>query len=511
MAQTPITINSSDMPVVGDTLRYSTAGTTGLNASTISTNTGANYTWNFSNLVPTDQLLQSFKSSSATPYLLYFAGMVGYKRADSISLGPITQKNVWDFYKTVATKYTIEGTGFSVSGIPLASDYSDPDELYNFPLNYADIDSGTFSVSTSIPTLGSLTQAGKRKNIVDGWGKITTPFGTFDAIRVRSIVTETDTIKIVTPFPFTLPFPNNRVEYRWLAKGVHIPMLEIVVNNGVTISSVKYRDQYHYIPVTPAANFTANNVYPKINDIVKITDASTDIPTRWKWTITPATYTFANGTNDTLQNIEVKFTANGNYTIALRAQNLAGFNVATKTAYIKVGDVPVVKFGADKKNANIANVVSFADSSSNFPSRWKWTILPSTYSFNSGSMDTLKSIQVLFNKGGFYTVDLKVTNPWGSDQATKSNYVWINFPAGIATQGCKNVQVFPSPVSDKLSFIFPSVESGIITIYNALGEKIKVEDVRNSNTILVNDLTPGIYIIEGSVGSQIFRARFVKK
>src|SRR6185436_7728587 len=133
----------------------------------------------------------------------------------SINAGPATMKNVWDFFKNTTTKFTLEGTGFTLNGFPLASDYTDPDEWYYFPLNYNDNDSGTFYVSTTVPGLGTYIQAGKRKNTVDGWGKITTPFGTFDTLRVRSVVTETDTIKITTPFPFTLPIPNNRVEFKW--------------------------------------------------------------------------------------------------------------------------------------------------------------------------------------------------------------------------------------------------------------------------------------------------------
>ena len=513
-AQTPITINSSDMPAVNDTLRYSTAATTGLNANTISTNTGANYTWNYNGLTATSQLLESFKSSLSTPYALYFSGMVGYKRADSIVLGPVTQKNVWDFYRNTATKFTLEGTGFTTSGIPLASDYSNPDELYYFPLNYTDIDSGTFYVSTNIPTLGSYVQAGKRKNTVDGWGKITTPFGTFDVIRMKSVITETDTVKITFggfPLP-PIPIPNNRVEYKWLAKGVHIPILEIVVttSGGAQVSSVKYRDQYRYIPKTPVSNFTADNVYPKMNDIVKLSDMSADIPTRWKWFITPATYTFENGTNDTMQNVFVKFTAKGNYTIGLRAQNLAGMNTLTKNAYIKVGDMPSIKFGANKVNANIAEIVTLTDSSLNVPSRWKWTILPSTFTYNTGSVDTLKSIGVKFNKGGFYTIDLKVTNPWGNDQATKTNYVWVNFPAGINSNTRAAFDIYPNPVTDEIRFNLLDPYMGIISIYNTHGALVYTGIASEKNSIDVKNLSNGIYIIEVKSNSANLKARFIK-
>ena len=509
-----ISINNTDMPVVNDTLRYSTAATNSFTPANLATSTGANYTWNYGFLTPPSQLLESFKSSTSTPYLLYFAGMVGYKRADSISLGPLVQKNVWDFYKTTTAKYTIEGTGFTTSGIPLASDYSDPDELYYFPLNYSDQDSGTFSVSTTIPGIGGYIQAGKRKNTVDGWGQITTPFGTFSVLRVKSVITETDTIKITTPFAFTIPFTNNRIEYRWLAKGIHIPILEVTISNGIggtNITEIKYRDQYRYIPQAPAANFTANTVFPKIGNTVILTDQSANLPTRWKWTITPATYTFANGTNDTLQNIQVKFTANGNYNVSLRATNAKGNNTATKNAYIKVGDVPVIKFGASKLNANIADLININDSSSNTPTRWKWTILPSSYTYNTGSVDTLKNVVVSFSKGGFYTVDLKVTNPWGSDQATKTNYIWINFPAGINANSTSGMAVYPNPVTKQLQFETPEFTTSKLRVYDSFGKLVMEGNAKSGEAIDVSALSAGVYIIDLENNGKHAMARFIKE
>lgn len=516
-AQTPITVTSTDMPVVNDTLRYSTADTTGLKPGIINAATGPNYTWNYGALVPVDQFLQSFKSSASTPYFLYFSGMVGYKRADSISLGPLTQKNVWDFYKTTATKYTIEGTGFTTSNIPLASDYSDPDELYNFPLNYNDKDSTTFAVKTTIPGFGEYIQAGSRVSIVDGWGKVTTPFGTFDALRVKSMVYEIDTIKITSPISFTLPFPNNHVEYRWLAKGIHIPVLEIIMRvapgiGTVSIQSVRYRDQARFIPKAPTANFTADMTYAKINDVVKLTDQSIDAPTRWKWTITPNTYTLANGSVDTLQNIDVKFTANGNYTVSLRAQNAIGQNTATKNAYIHIGNTPVIAFGADKKNANINDLVTLTDSSTNTPTRWKWTILPSTYTFNTGSVDTLKSIGVKFTKGGFYTIDLKVTNPWGSDQTTKTNYIWIAFPAGINTLDKTAMYISPNPVRDALHLQLNSGAGSQVKVYNANGALVQEETTASDMFVLhVEQLPKGMYVLQVVSNGALQQARFIKE
>ena len=505
-SQTPITINSSDMPVVNDTLRYSSANTIIGYAST-----GANYTWNFANLTSTSQTLQNFKSSFSTPYSLYFTGMVGYKRADSINLVLITMKNVWDFYRNTSSKWTLEGTGFQISGLPLASDYSDPDEIYNFPLNFNDKDSTTFRVKTTIPSIGALVQQGSRSTVVDGWGKITTPFGTFDCLRVKSIVYEVDTLSITSPFPFSTPIPRNRTEYRWLAKGVHIPILEVVVGPGNAIQSVTYRDSYKYIPVAPVADFSASPIFAKVTDNVSFTDLSTNGPTRWKWTITPNTITYVSG-NDTVQNPQIKFNAIGNYTVQLRATNSAGNNTVTKTNYIKVGEAPIADFSADKTVAALGETITLKDLSTGSPNKWKWSIFPTNFNFVNASNDSTQNPELQFSKGGLYLVDLKVTNPWGNNNATKANYIYVNFPAGMENR--KNpFQIFPNPVSDEMHIDF-TLDNYPITfsIYDMTGQEIERIRHVTGNKIDINtkNWVKGIYLISIQTPQSVYFTRIVK-
>ncbi len=84
----------------------------------------------------------------------------------------------------------------------------------------------------------------------------------------------------------------------------------------------------------PVADFSANNVAPCIGATVTFTDASTNTPTSWSWSITPSTYIYTGGTSATSQNPKVIFNASGAYTIALTATNAYGSNTNTKTAYI---------------------------------------------------------------------------------------------------------------------------------------------------------------------------------
>ena len=94
-----ITITQSDMPSSGDTLRYS-------NTNSIYTweTTGASYTWNFDSLKPSGQGVNSYKSMlSVDPINAVLLGGLsdfGLKVIDSIPLGIVTFKNIYNFFKT---------------------------------------------------------------------------------------------------------------------------------------------------------------------------------------------------------------------------------------------------------------------------------------------------------------------------------------------------------------------------------------------------------------------------
>jgi len=66
-----ITITSSDLPKPNDTARYSIADPISI---TNIDSSGANYTWDYSNLKAHKQQLNEYVPSSKTAYMLYFFG-----------------------------------------------------------------------------------------------------------------------------------------------------------------------------------------------------------------------------------------------------------------------------------------------------------------------------------------------------------------------------------------------------------------------------------------------------
>lgn len=93
-------------------------------------------------------------------------------------------------------------------------------------------------------------------------------------------------------------------------------------------------------PTPPVANFGADSVVGTTNTVVHLVDSSTNTPTAWQWTITPNTFSFQNGTNDTTQNPEVKFNAAGDYTVKLVVTNDDGSDSLTRSDYIHISEAP---------------------------------------------------------------------------------------------------------------------------------------------------------------------------
>lgn len=96
----------------------------------------------------------------------------------------------------------------------------------------------------------------------------------------------------------------------------------------------------------PVADFSADKLTPCVGATVNFTDLSTNTPTSWAWSFSPATVTYVGGTSATSQNPKVTFNAAGAYNVTLIATNATGSNTMTKTAYINpitAGSLPLVE------------------------------------------------------------------------------------------------------------------------------------------------------------------------
>jgi PKD repeat protein len=170
--------------------------------------------------------------------------------------------------------------------------------------------------------------------------------------------------------------------------------------------------------VTPVADFSATTFTPYYNQAVTLQDLSVYSPTSWKWKITPNTITFINGTNSASKNPQVTFNSIGTFTIKLIASNSAGADSITKTVTTKNYTKPVAEFQANPTTVKAGQMVSFLDQSSNDPTSWVWYFGDNDSSYSQHPIHT-------YSNTGSYSVGLTVTNPAGSSNKVKGNYVKV--------------------------------------------------------------------------------------
>jgi hypothetical protein len=236
-----IVIDQTDMPEEGDTLRVSL--TTDIPGDYIQT--GADMTWDFSALTKTSQQVSSFVNVMSTPSIYWFTFIPGIvcnlaSPGNNLPAFPgLPFSNYFDFLKKSPAQFSDAGYAFQLSAIPIALKYDSPDIYYTFPCTMGSNWSSNSFASISIPGLIYFGSSRSRTSIVDGWGNLTTPFGTFQTIRVKSEIVEHDSVfldSLGSGFPYT----RTITEYKWLGKGQGIPLLQIT-EEGLLKTAI-YRD-----------------------------------------------------------------------------------------------------------------------------------------------------------------------------------------------------------------------------------------------------------------------------
>ncbi|MFM7218400.1 MAG: T9SS type A sorting domain-containing protein, partial [Bacteroidota bacterium] len=248
--QAQITIGTADLPSAGRNYLMSIANPlTGANYAL----TGAGQVWDFSQLTAQSQRTDSFLSINATSAVfsvVFFNSSFNPNRANvatggaDFNLGTTAVNDVYNFFYNSSSAYTQVGFGATIGGIPAPFTYNPKDVVYSFPLQFGDIDTSFSSYNVDLSsTLGLYFRVNRtRVNNVDGWGTLITPYGTHDVLRVKTTIVERDSVHIDSlNFGLNLP-PVTTIEYKWMASGEGVPLLQANANAGGTVNQVVYRD-----------------------------------------------------------------------------------------------------------------------------------------------------------------------------------------------------------------------------------------------------------------------------
>ncbi|WP_310393611.1 hypothetical protein [Hymenobacter sp.] len=269
-------IDRTDMPTVTtaapvDSLRLSVASPVLPASAPPLTQRGANQTWNYAGLLPLTQRVERYVSVAAAGGTYQFTfGTLGnaanratVAASQTLPVPPGVTVPFSDPYQffgvsaaaAAAQDFRSVGYGASLTGFPVPipvtyASAAEQDVIYRFPLGFASpADSSDSFFAISAPGVGYLSQRRRRVNQPDAWGTLTTPFGTFQAVRLVAKLTDHDSVAFGAAPGQGLDLPVRR-EYKWLAKGQHVPLLTItttVLAGQETVTGVEYRDSYRRI------------------------------------------------------------------------------------------------------------------------------------------------------------------------------------------------------------------------------------------------------------------------
>lgn len=256
-----ITIDSLNMPAAGDTIRIANAmidNTMDFQA------TGPNYTWDFSNLQWNGQKLNDYHPvSQAGPLIQISFGNfapVKYKATyfvQSLSFPtlpsqlPITIEDVNQFYRLTDDSMTMVGIKLKINGQEIPAKSDTIETKYKFPLTYGSTHTSRGATDLDMnPIYDAMwRQHRKRETEVDGWGQITTPYGTFNALRIHHRIMESDSFYVSFGGFGTwvgIPVPESH-EYEWRATEEKEPILLVktsMVQGNENVTAVEYKSNY---------------------------------------------------------------------------------------------------------------------------------------------------------------------------------------------------------------------------------------------------------------------------
>jgi PKD repeat protein len=101
--------------------------------------------------------------------------------------------------------------------------------------------------------------------------------------------------------------------------------------------------------------------------------------------------------------------------------------VMTYCSPYDLNPLPDANFSASTTTPCLNQTVTFTDLTNKSPVSWSWTITPSTVLYVNGTSSSSQNPQVQFQAYGNYSIQLDVTNAYGSGTISKPNYISVNF------------------------------------------------------------------------------------
>ena len=188
----------------------------------------------------------------------------------------------------------------------------------------------------------------------------------------------------------------------------------------------------------PVAQFMVDPATPcSTSDTISLIDQSQGLATSWSWQISPATFTYVNGTTDSSQNPLLVFSATGAYSVTLTASNAYGSDDTTMFQVIKIGGA-TLPFVEDFENGlsgweivNPDGGITWASTTVNGTSPGSTGMFVNHYSYStSGALDELVSPPLDFSNDTLVSMTFEYASSYYSSGYSDSLKVYVSSDCG---------------------------------------------------------------------------------
>jgi len=259
-----------------------------------------------------------------------------------------------------------------------------------------------------------------------------------------------------------------------------------------------YLDNINVIDNSTTAAFIEADTIVCVGDTLWIEDASQGPSLNYNWT-------FQDGTPATASSIgphPVVFNSVGTKIIDLAVSGPNG-NDAT-TMNVEVVDIPIANFTATYNTGTGA--MDFV-----FTGQYAGSV---AWDFGDGATGTGTTVSHTYSDKVAYSVDITVTNACGETTARDTVF---NYPTGVnEASGVGALRVFPNPFNGEVRLQANGWDGSVaITVFDLSGKILHQqistgESLTASETIQLDNLAPGVYILRVDGDKQSSQQRIVK-
>jgi len=272
-----ITITNATFPEAGDTLKTATdLGPAGI----VMTPPGGPQTWDYSSLNATTRTVNAFRPAAEGSASANFPG------AELVTISDVGAEVYFDVSASAFSILGISGSGLG-GGFPIETDfrYSPPLVERRAPLNFFDINQSQSDATISLPASaipgGILDSLGiptglfdsiririsvQRLEVVDGYGTLTIPGGTYDVLRQKrtdytttgvDVRTFLGWVDVATIIGMDLFPADTTISFDFLSNTAKEPIAVVTVDStGLVAAQVDYKDNGIIEAINPVTGET---------------------------------------------------------------------------------------------------------------------------------------------------------------------------------------------------------------------------------------------------------------